>query len=559
MSAHHKLTMTIRATLTNLIHKKNKHPIDLYIAGILLCAIITVIVILSNYANCYQEAESVISFTPAVLDHGTAFSTHDFVNIFNVWDLDNGWNRPRFLSYTSYILAVKSRLLLWDFLRPHPTLSFLWLFTLLLAPWLFYKYLKIILKDTTAACAGVAVYISTCGYLFASTMFMHPGKPLLNVVIIAILYLLAKNQPPIPANKINPLFNRSMIWGIIPLLTASLFLDEMATFCFVLPIVWHIRYFLPYGLTLPNVKTCVQNILIYCVPAVILLFMVLLVAPYVAQHAFGKSYSFFGCIAQNAHVTQVNFELLRWNTLTLFSASLLPWSLLHLRVPVPDDVTGFNYLGIQIYYTLLFCCTLYLFTKTKKYRGLIIKIFLLTGLFIFLQSLNISFHIQKIVITGYYYGAPFGILFATFIAIMIAILNTEIPGGKWIARILLVAIVILQFMNFLMINISWKTHSDWKSTVGVATVNLDTTRGRIIYLIKKKLKTELQSEYKVYYPGNITPIDPLEKLHTTEEFWKQWKASKCDLFAQKHDMMFVQNMWLYGELCPKEFKEFYGQ
>ncbi len=552
--------MKIRATLTNLFDKETNHRLDIYIVSILLFAIVTVIVILSNYSNCYQEAESVISFTPAVLEHGSTFSTHDFVNIFNVWGLDNGWNRPRFLSYTSYILAVKSRLLLWNFFRPHPTLSFLWLFTLLLAPWLFYKFLKIILKDTTAACAGVAVYISTCGYLFAGTMFMHPGKPLLNVVIIAILYFLAKNQPPPTTERVNPTFNRGIIWGILPLLTSSLFLDEMATFCFVLPIVWHIRYFLPYRLTFPNIKICFQNILLYCIPAVILLIMVLLVAPYVAEHAFGKSYSFFDCIAKNAHVTQVNFELLRWNTLTLFSASLLPWGLLHLRVPVPDEsAAGVHYLGIQIYYTFLLCGFMYLFAKTRKYRGLIIKILMLMGLFIFLQSLNISFHIQKIVITGYYYGAPFGILFATLIAISIAILCQEIPGGKWLSRILLSAIVILQFLNFLLINISWKTHSDWKSTVGVAAINLNTTRGKIIYLIKKKLKAELKSEYKVYYPGNIPPIDSAEKLRTTEAFWKEWKSGSCDLFAQKHDMMFVQNMWLYSELCPKEFKEFYGQ
>ena len=537
---------------------ENFHYLDCVIAFIFLGTIVTIILILTNYANCYQEAESVITFTPATLKHGTKFTLHDFINIFNVWGLDNGWNRPRFLSYSAYILAIKSRILLWNFMTPHPTLSVTWILTLFLAPWIFYKYLKLILKEKTASLAGVAVYISSCGYLFSGTMLMHPGKPLLNVVVIGILYLLAKNHPPKSSNKINPAFNTSIILGIIPLLTASLFLDEMATFCFVLLIVWSIRFFLPYRFTFQNIKTCIQNILIYCLPAVILLLMVLVVTPYVAQHAFGKSYDFFGCISKNAHVSQVNAQLFSWNTLTLFSACLLPWQMLHLRVPVPEPTTGVNYAGIQIFYTLCLLCVSYLFWKTREYRSLLLKVILLIGLFILLQSLNISFHIQKIVISGYYYGAPFSILFAALIAIIVAILNKEIPGGKWLSRILLSYIVIIQFVNFLMINISWKTHSDWKATVGVPKEKLDTPRGQIIYLIKKQLKNELKSQYKVYYPGNITPINPTQKLQATDAFWKEWKNGKCDLFSQKHDLMFVQTMWLYGELCPEQFREFYG-
>ncbi len=550
--------MRIKENFVNFVLKPAKLQFDPVVAFVFLAVIAAIILTLRNYANCYQEAESVISFTPAVLAHGKNFSLHDFVNIFNVWGLDNGWNRPRFLSYIAYILQTKSRIFLWDFMRPHPTLSILWILTLVLAPWIFYKYLKLILKEKTASLAGVAVYISSCGYLFSATMLMHPGKPLLNVVVIGILYILAKVHPPESENKINPSFSTGFVWGIIPLLTASLLLDEMATFCFVLPFVWSIRYFLPYRLTLKNIKTCIQNILIYCIPALILLFMVLIVTPYVAQHAFGKSYNFFGCISQNAHVSQVNWELFTWNTLTLFSASLLPWAMLHLRVPVPETTIGLNYLGIQIFYIILFLALIYLFTKAREYRVALVKTIILIVLFILLQSLNISFHIQKIVISGYYYGAPFSILFAALIAIMIAILNKGIPCGRWVSRILLCYIVVLQFMNFLMINISWKTHTDWKATVGVPKEKLDTVRGRVIYLIKQQLKDELKSHYKVYYPDNITPIDPSEKFQRTDAFWKEYKSGKCDLFSQKHDLLFVQTMWLYSELCPEQFREFYG-
>lgn len=517
-----------------------------------------VILILFNYANCYQEAESVLMFTPAALEQGTKFSWHDFVNIFNVWGLDNGWNRPRFLSYTAYILSIKTRIFFWDFMRPHPTLSILWILTLILAPWIFYKYLKIILKEKTAALAGVAVYLSSCGYLFAGTMLMHPGKPLLNVVLIGILYLCAKNQPQESKEKSNPAFHKSVFWGVVPLLTASLFLDEMATFCFTIPIVWSIRYFLPYRLSLPNIKTCTKNILVYCIPAVILLFMVLILTPYIARHAFGKNYDFFGCISQNAHISQVNFELLSWNTLTLFSAGLLPWGLLNLRVPVPDPSQSANLIGVYIFYALVTSGFVYLFFKSQPYRAALSKVLVLIFLFIILQSLNITFHIQKIVIAGYYYGAPFSVLFAALIALIVTILNKNVRFGRWLSLILLSYIIMVQFMNFLVINISWKTHSDWKATVGVPMKNLDTVKGRVIYLIKKKLKDDLQSNYKIYYPGNIAPVNPVTKLQETDKFWKEWKNGKCDLFSQKHGMMFVQNLWLYGELCPQQFKEFYG-
>lgn len=252
---------------------------DLFIIGIILAEIVAIILLISDYGKCFQEAESIFAFTPAVIEQGRAFSLHDFANIFNVWGLDNGLNRPRFVSYFFYIVTIKTRLFLWNFFRPHPTLSIVWIFTLILSPWILYKCLKAALKERTAALAGVAIYMSTCGYLFNITMLFHPAKPLFNVIVIAMLYVLARYEQPTVDSERNPLFGPHIFRYIFPLLLTALFCDEMAIFCFLILPAWNTHYFIPRRFTVPNVKICLRNLTMYVMPTLIFLVIVVGVTP----------------------------------------------------------------------------------------------------------------------------------------------------------------------------------------------------------------------------------------------------------------------------------------
>jgi len=530
--------------------------IDPFVLMLLLASIVTVVAIVSDYANCFQDAEAVVTFTPAVLETGPNFSKGDIVNIFNVWGFDNGWNRPRFLSYLAYIVSIKTRLILWRFMRPHPTVSIVWIFTLFWAPWILFKFLREILEDATAALAGVVVYLSTVGYLFSGTMIFHPGKPLLNIVAIALLYLSARDAPPESTERVNPAFSPSVWKGIIPLLTASLFLDEMALFCFVILPVWSPRYFLPYRLTKRNIKTCIVNSLIYCIPAVILLIMILFVAPWVTNTYFEKNFDFFGEIQKNTNNIPLTLEFISWHVMTFFSASLLPWKSLQLRVPVPEGPTA-NLWWVKLFYLVLAGAVVYLVRKARGFGKVAARVFIILILFLLLQSFNISFHIQRVVLVGIHYGSLFAVMFAVLAGLMTVVIRRHIRYGRWIALVLLSYIVVMQFTNFLEINNSWRIHSDWKAAVTFPTRDWENPKEFVVALIARKIRKDLGVSLPRYYLDDTSPVDGRAKALATEAIWKDWKQGKCDPFTQKHDLMFLQNLWLYSELCPEEFSVFH--
>jgi len=530
---------------------------DPLMAGILLAAIVNVFFILSNYANCFQDAEAMVWFTPAALEKGASFSRDDFANIFNVWGFDNGWNRPRFLSYTFYIIAIKTRLLLWNLMPPHPSLSVVWLFSLILAPIMLFKYLRLILKDTTAALAGVAVYISACGYLSSGTMMFHPGKPLLNVIVIALLFLIARDAPAENPDRRNPGFVPSVFYGVLPLLTASLFLDEMAIFCFLILPIWSPRYFFPYRFDRKNIIVCAKNILFYLIPAGILLIMVLAVTPAIAKAAFGKTFDFFGCIQHNLRLEQLTPGFLAGHFFTFFSASLVPWGILKLRFPAPEITGTADLLGAQIFYAVAVLFTAYLFIKNKTVVFARNKILTLLVVFVLAQSFNISFHIQRIPLTGYYYGAVFSVMFASLSGLVILLLREKVRFGRLLAPVILGYVVVMQSMNFLVINNSWRIHSDWKMAVSIPSRDLNTIKGRVVALIARKLRNDIGWDYKSSYIRDNSPVDPKAKRDNAVRIWQAWRQGKCDLFSEKHDLMFLQDLWLFGELCPDKFKDFH--
>ena len=221
-------------------------PINLFASSVILAEIIVIILLISNYGNCFQDFECIRHFTPFVIKTGPNLSWHDIINSFNAWGLD-GNSRSRFLSYFSYILIIKTRLLLWNFLPPHPSASIIWPLTLVLAPFLLYKFLRRILNESTAALFGTAIYLSSCGYLFNATMIFHPGKPLLNVAVITLLFFLPhcrEETSSTSTRDTNPPLSKKIIRYVLPLLLASLLLDEMGIFCFVILPIWHPEFFL---------------------------------------------------------------------------------------------------------------------------------------------------------------------------------------------------------------------------------------------------------------------------------------------------------------------------
>jgi len=529
-----------------------------FIIGIILVEILTIFLIISDYGNCFQDSESICLFTPSVIKNGTAFSWHDFVNAFNAWGLD-GDSRSRFLSYFSYILIIKTRLFLWNFFPPHPTLSISWILTLLLAPILLFKFLQRILNNKTASWTGVALYLASSGYLFSATMIFHPGKALLNVIVIAILLVIAQHikerKDPIEGDT-NPLIQRSLAQKLCMLLLVGLFLDESGIFYFLIMPLWCPEYFFPRRWTSPNIKICLRNAGVYLIPLGIFLFVITVIAPAITMHAFGKKLELLKFMGHELDTEKFKPGYLLFRAVTLFSASLLPWKMISLPVPIARH-TLIPHLGLIVifYVGILVFCT-YLAKRNKIYWKPYQKILALLLSYVLLQTLITGFHTKILVLTGYYYGAAFSLLFSIFVAVSLAALMSQIKWGRLIALFLICYMIAIQFTNFHKFNLTWHIHSSWKSMGSFQKKGYYAMDQRELEHLKMKLLSNSLGSH--YHLNGLEVVDTKEEATRAKEIWKAWKNQSCDSIEFKHDLVFLRNLWAIGELCPGRYYNYFS-
>lgn len=538
--------------------RQGTQRVDVFLLGVIVVEIFIIMAIILNYGNCFQDFECVLKFTPAVIKDDRNFSWHDIVNSFNAWGLD-GDSRSRFLSYFFYIVIVKTRLLLWNFFPPHPSLSILWPLTLVLAPFLLFKFLATILKEKTAIFAGLAIYLSSCGYLYNATMIFHPGKPLLNVVVIAILFWAAKTLPSektqLPDGD-NPKMDVSRMKYILLLLLVSLLLDEMGIFCFAIVPIWRPEYFFPARWTSPNIKTCLRNIVLYAAPAVIFLLIITVMAPAITSHAFGKKLELLKFMGHEMDPKKFSIGFLIWRTVTLFSASLLPWRMIRLDAPVTNHVDIKHYWPIVFFFAAIFLIFTYLALRNKHYRVIYKKVLALLLTFLLFQTVVAGFHLRNLVLTGYYYGAVFSLLFSIFVSVIIATLINRIRFGARLARLMLCYIIAVQLLNFGLINSLWHIHSDWKGVVAFENPDLHSINASDISRITHQ---QLLESFRPYSFPDLPGIDPAQKRFLTKEIWGQYRNRQCSSIFLSHDLMFLQNLWVIGELCPEQYPDLFNR
>jgi len=531
---------------------------DPFLIGLLCAVVIAIIYFIANYQKCFQDFECVVYFSPAALRNGQNFSLRDIFNAFNAWGFDVD-SRPRFLSYFFYIIIIKTRLLLWKLMLPHPSLSPIWLFTLVVSPVVFYKFLKRALNDRNAALAGVLVYISSCGYLFNATMLFHPGKPLVNTVIIIMFYLLAKKHP-LPTIINHSDTNCKIDWQHVktffPWVIIALFLDETGLFCLGILGIWNYRYFIPYRFSSGNLKICVRNCLIYLIPLLVFFIIITAIVPAITQAEFGQKFDFLAYLRQNLSYEKLHVPYLFRHAATMFSASLLPWRILDLQVPVV--IGHFKHPALAVSTCLIvFILTAYLSWRYREYSQIYKRIITLVIAFILFQTLVASFHPLILGITGYHYGPIFSVMFSFLCSVIFLNLSQKIPRGIWIVRAALCYIIIIQLINFDLINSMWISHSDWKGATFVndpeeiilgllgqdKNVNTEALRQRII--------RNVNFDAEPYYLKDTVIPDSKEKISVVREVWNNWKHGKCNLVLSGEGLMFIQNLWLYGELCPR--------
>jgi hypothetical protein len=443
--------------------------------AMLIVAALFVIGVLTRYDLCFQHPEMLAHTAPHALRHGAGFGFHDFITAFNVAGMD-GDSRPRVISYLASIITLKTRLLLWQWIPPHPSLSPMWLLTLVAGPFLFFKFLRHALDDRAAAFAGIAVYLVSVGCLSGAVMLFHPAKPLANVLAIAMLYLCARvhrvgtvGPPSVPSGARV----EGRLWlGILALMAIAPFVDELAIFCAVVPLVWCPEYFWPRRRSAPQRRIYLRNWLLCLSPLLAVAVILFVVAPMLSDVVAPRHFDFADYLTRLAQPRRLSPRFLVWQANNLLMPGLLPWRWAQTMTPVADGpvlpLSILALLGIGGLMTLVVRAGQTCWSPYKK-------IALLMGLYVALVTAAFVFHELDLAATGFYYGATFSVLFATLVTISCAAVRSRF--GAWPARAGLAGVLAMSMMNFFTLDVMWRAHADNMSIMLLQDLPIPRTTG----------------------------------------------------------------------------------
>lgn len=413
-------------------------------------------------SQCFTDIEVYSKWMPKIFVAGKSFSWSDLGYAFDVWAMD-GDSRPRFLSYLCAAWTMKARIALWSILPPHPSFSPVWIFSLLVAPWLLYRFLRGALGCGWIALLGTGLYMVTAGYLSSATMMLHAGKPLANVVVIWTLYMAMRAEQQVEAGLApleSPRFPKSMLAYLILVLPFLLFTDETTLFALVVIPVWNYRFFIPRRFDRPNLRTSLLNAACYCVPLLTFLLITFVAAPLLAASFVGRSFDFGSYLSRYEDAGKLDILHFLQHLTTLLTAASAPWSALQMGMPIarrPDYsitlllsyLAGFSWLTHEVFVYRRYW-------KTYARTGVLVLLFLV------FQTFVAAHHPLNLVVSGYYYGAIFSVLFAILLSCGLGTILQD-AVKKRLAVVAICYLLLMQIYNFSLLNRSWMAHNCSKS------------------------------------------------------------------------------------------------
>ncbi len=522
----------------------------------LVAAIVFVAFVISRYDLCFQDGE-LLQFDRPALRTGLAFSLGDLETAFDVYQLD-GDSRPRFISYLTFIVSLKTRLALWHYVPPHPSFSPTWLLTLGLGPWLLFKALKIALGHREAALAGVAIYLVSTGCLSGVAMLFHPAKPLSNVLIIAVFYLSvsidrAVRDRPAAADR-APAPPRWSWAVLLTLLAISPFVDEIATFAYFIPLLWCPYLFLPARGGRADLAGYARNWIEYAAPVVVAGSIIFVIVPRVVVYEGTLRFDFVEYLTRMAQwqvprqgFWEAKFSLLRlvWHTGNLLIPQLLPWRLAHVLTPVadPPSLPVVPLLGLAAAFAAATRSVFRHEVLWRTYRTLVA----LAALFVVFLTCSFIFHDLELSATGFYYGCVFSVIFSALAAVVFAGLQRS-RAGVWAARALLAWVLAISAVNFLAIDRTWNAHSNYKSMEKLAEMNLgvaDLRPVRKLFADVRRPKFGRDPASK-WYSADVKLLRPADPFGDAMAIWRSWRRGDADFVGDRP--VSVRNAWIILEL-----------
>ncbi len=529
------------AALDSVAARKHSDFIKILALVVFLISGIHVIWSLCDYSQCFQDNEVYGNWAGKIFLHGKAFSLSDLRSVFDFRGMAVAYS-PRFLSYLSAIWTLKLRLVLWNFLPPHPSFSPIWLFSLLLAPWLLYRFLRGELACRWLALLGVGLYMASAGYLSSATMLFHPAKPLANFAIILTLYVamrIAQHAGTGPLSIAAPRFSRGTLVFLIGVLPIMLLSDETALFSLAIIPIWNFRFFFPSRLKWPAIRPCLLNTLQYCIPAGIYLVVTFVVTPLLCQSFFGRNYDFGSYLLQQFNPSKFNMLYGFKHLTTLLVAALAPWPFLHMDMPVSNT-------SYSIYGPLLLLAAFVGISRVVSRQGIYWETYVKAGIlmliFLVFQTFVAAHHPLNLVVTGYYYGAIFSVL---LVVLLTSVLGTVIRTGrsKWFLAGLVFYLLLIQTYNFSLLNNSWIHHNNSKIKVWF---NRCTYNPYLAYADTSEIIKLYAQEKRWMYEDDIPALPRYSRMQAILNLWHHRDAGYRESLPKWP--LALGDMWALTEL-----------
>lgn len=142
-------------------------------------------------AFAWVQPEYFLRWLPKSLENGFDLTWRDLFQAFN-WPAHDGAPRPRFLSYLLSAITAKLRIMAYDYIVPPPNLSPVFVISIIASPILFYKFALNFLGDRMTAITSMLLYLTSVGFISSTSFLYHPGKCLVNVAALLLLWALSR-------------------------------------------------------------------------------------------------------------------------------------------------------------------------------------------------------------------------------------------------------------------------------------------------------------------------------------------------------------------------------
>jgi hypothetical protein len=451
-----------------------------------------------SYDNTFVHLDFYRHVLPETLRDGLPLQWRDVVNLFQPRETREF--QPHFLSDLIAVLDQKARLFLYDTVLVLPAFSpIAWAIELLIGPYFLFRAVENLTDDRRAAIAATTVYLSTLGFLSGFTMALLPGKNLSNVIVILCIYLgsaIAKET----AGRRQWLYQSAGARKYLLLLVifAGLFVDEMSIFAFFLMPILFPQLFFPNGLRFADLNRMLANGIFLALPGVMFLGIVLFVVPEITQKYFGFRPDYLGSRLSAGLYGNFSWWLVYQNAKTLFGFAA-----------VPDDLSRFisypkTYPGMQtsnlfkwVFLVLVIAAAgaLSLHGKDPARRYLRTMPVLFFALFLFLTVLSVR---TIPIVTGYYYGSIFSVLFAIFAGLCYGALSPMRPSLRTAAAVGILYLVVVGITNFGKVSRGWAHWHNEELTRGTFQTTLQLAGQR------KLQRKELLAIWQAWKDGAIS-------------------------------------------------------